>query len=88
MNCFERAIAIKDEITAHRRHIHSNPEVGVQNPNTRSYVMERLKEMGIEAAECGEGATATLGQGEKLILLRADIWPAFRLDPVTAAIWV
>ena len=34
MNCFERAMAIKDEITAHRRHIHSNPEVGVQNPNT------------------------------------------------------
>ena len=73
MNCFERAMAIKDEITAHRRHIHSNPEVGVQNPNTRAYVMKKLKEMGIEAQECGEGATATLGQGEKLILLRADM---------------
>ena len=73
MNCFERAMAIKDEITTHRRHIHQNPEVGVQNPNTRSYVMERLKEMGIEAQECGEGATAILGQGDKLILLRADM---------------
>ena len=44
MNCFERALAIKAEITEYRRHIHANPEVGLKNPNTRAYVMEKLKE--------------------------------------------
>jgi len=73
MNCFERALAIKAEITEYRRHIHANPEVGLKNPNTRAYVMEKLKDMGIQAHHCGEGATATIGQGGKLILLRADM---------------
>ena len=73
MNFFERARAIKEEITAYRRHIHQHPEAGLGNPNTRAYVMERLKEMGIEGQECGEGASAFIGQGEKLFLLRADM---------------
>lgn len=73
MNFFERAQAIKEEITGYRRHIHSNPEVGIHNPETRAYVMERLEEMGMEPQECGEGATVIIGEGEKLFLLRADM---------------
>lgn len=73
MNCFERAQAIKDEIIGYRRHIHSNPEVGVRNPETRSYVMEKLLDMGLEPQECGEGASVIIGEGERLFLLRADM---------------
>ena len=73
MNCFERAQQITEEIVSNRRHIHSNPEVGVHNPNTRAYVMEKLREMGLEPTECGEGVSVFIGQGEKLFLLRADM---------------
>lgn len=35
--------------------------------------MKKLKEYGIEPVECGEGVTATIGNGGKVILLRADM---------------
>ncbi len=50
-----------------------NAEAGLDLPKTRAYVMKKLKEYGLEPAECGEGVTATLGQGGKVILLRADM---------------
>ena len=73
MNYYERAQALADELTANRRYFHANAEVGLQLPKTKAYVMEKLREYGIEPQECGEGVTATVGKGGKTILLRADM---------------
>ena len=35
--------------------------------------MKKMREYGLEPRECGEGVTATLGHGGKVILLRADM---------------
>lgn len=73
MNYYERALELKDEIIANRRHFHSNPEVGLIMPETQNYVMQQLKSYGIDAKECGHGVTATIGEGGRCILLRADM---------------
>lgn len=73
MNYYERAVELKEETIANRRHIHTNAEVGLNMPKTQAYVMEKLKEYGLEPKECGHGVTATLGHGGKVLLLRADM---------------
>lgn len=73
MNYYERALELKDEIIANRRYLHTNAEVGLNMPKAQAYVMEKLKEYGLEPKECGHGVTATLGHGQKVLLLRADM---------------
>ena len=73
MNYYERALELKDETIANRRHIHKNAETGLDLPKTKAYVMEKLTEYGLEPKDCGYGVTATLGKGGKLLLLRADM---------------
>lgn len=73
MDFFEKAQAIGDEIIHHRRQLHNNPEAGLRTPATRTYVMDRLREIGIQPTECGEGVIAELGSGKKMLLLRADM---------------
>ena len=73
MNYYERALELKDETIANRRHIHKNAETGLDLPKTKAYVMEKLTEYGLEPKDCGYGVTATLGQGGKVLLLRADM---------------
>jgi len=73
MNYYERALELKEEIVADRRWFHTNAEVGLHMPKAQAYVMERLKALGLEPQTCGEGVTATLGQGGKVLLLRADM---------------
>lgn len=70
---YERALELKDEIVENRRYIHTNAEVGLETPKTKAYVVEKLKEYGLEPKDCGAGVTATLGKGGKVILLRADM---------------
>ena len=72
MNYYERALELKDETIANRRHIHKNAETGLDLPKTKAYVMEKLTEYGLEPKDCGYGVTATLGKGGKVLLLRAD----------------
>lgn len=70
----ESAKAIENQIISDRRHIHENPEVGSELPLTTAFVKQRLLEMGIEATEiCSSGLVATIGNGGKTILLRADM---------------
>ena len=71
MNYYERALELKDETIANRRHIHKNAETGLDLPKTKAYVMEKLTEYGLEPKDCGYGAT--LGKGGKVLLLRADM---------------
>ena len=73
MNYFERANDLCKELMENRRYFHANAEVGLHMPKAKAYVMSKLKEYGLEPQECGEGVTATLGSGGKVILLRADM---------------
>lgn len=73
MNYYERALELKDETIANRRHIHKNAETGLDLPKTKAYVMEKLTEYGLEPKDCGYGVTVTLGKGGKVLLLRADM---------------
>ncbi len=73
MNYYERALELKDETIANRRHIHKNSETGLDHQKTKAYVMKKLTEYGLEPKDCGYGVTATLGKGGKVLLLRADM---------------
>ena len=77
MNKFmDQARLIKDDIIGYRRALHENPEVGTELPNTKAYVMEKLKEFGYAPKEiCESGIVATI-EGKKpgkTFLLRADM---------------
>ena len=73
MNYYERALELKEETIAHRRFFHVNAEVGLNMPKGQAYVLEELKKLGIDAKPCGHGVTATVGNGGKCLLLRADM---------------
>ena len=73
MNYYERALALKEETIAHRRFFHVNAEVGLNMPKGQAYVLDELKKLGIDANPCGHGVTATVGNGGKCLLLRADM---------------
>ncbi|MGG7178397.1 M20 metallopeptidase family protein [Clostridium paraputrificum] len=71
-----QAKAIKEDLIAFRRIIHSNPEVGAVLPKTKSYVIDKLKEFGYDANEiCESGIVATIEGSKpgKTFLLRADM---------------
>lgn len=73
MNYYKRAVELKEETIRNRRYLHTNAEVGLDLPKTKAYVIEQLKAYGIEPKECGYGVTATIGNGGKVFLLRADM---------------
>ena len=73
MDYFERAKLLREELLENRRYFHTNAEVGLHMPKAKAYVMKKLEEYGLKPQECGEGVTATLGHGGKVILLRADM---------------
>ncbi len=73
MNYFERAQALRGELEENRRYLHTNAEAGLHMPKAKQYVMRKLREYGLDPRECGEGVTATLGSGGRVILLRADM---------------
>lgn len=68
------AEALREEIVSNRRRIHQIAELGMDLPETVEFVMKKLREYGYEPKKCGRaGVTATVGQGGKCILLRADM---------------
>lgn len=75
-NCLlKEAEQLKETITADRRTLHRNPEVGPDLPETAAYVKRRLEEMGYAPQELAGGITADIagaGTGQ-CILLRADM---------------
>lgn len=46
MDFWKRAQELKDEIIQNRRRIHQNAEVGLNLPNTKAFVTEKLREYG------------------------------------------
>ena len=73
MNYYDRALELKDETIRNRRYFHTHAEVGLDEPLSRAYVIDKLREYGLKPEVCGHGVTATLGQGGKVLLLRADM---------------
>ncbi len=68
------AKALLPWITARRRWLHSHPGVAFNILETREFVREELKKLGLSPADCGKaGLTATIGHGSPCILLRADM---------------
>lgn len=74
MNYLNDAKEIYEELVEWRRYLHENPEVGFDLPNTSKFVKDKLVEFGYEPKNLLEhGFIAEVGQGEKTILLRADM---------------
>ena len=73
MNCYERALRERDELICNRHYLHANAETGLHLPRTKAFIKQKLKDYGLEPQDCGEGITAMLGSGGKVLLLRADM---------------
>lgn len=74
MNYLAEAKELMDDLVKWRRHLHENPEVGFELPKTSQFVKGKLEEFGYEPEYLLEhGLIAEVGQGEKTILLRADM---------------
>lgn len=75
-NYFEEAKSLHPELIAHRRHLHTIPEVGFDLTATKSYVEWELKKLGYEPMDCGKAGLIALVGGKKkgkTFLLRADM---------------
>ena len=53
MNYLQGAQALYEQMVRDRRHLHQHPEVGMDLPETCSYVMARLTEMGYQPRRLG-----------------------------------
>ena len=61
-----------------RHYLHQHPEFGFEEANTAEFVVEKLREFGIEDIQTGIGgtgvvATVTRGTGDRVVALRADM---------------
>lgn len=61
MPILNRAAEMQAEITAWRRHIHSEPELGFEVQKTARFVAERLAEFGCDEVATGIGRTGVVG---------------------------
>lgn len=76
---------IADDVIEWRHHVHKNPELSNREEKTEEYILERLKEIGIDDSEitsgiAGHGIVAFIRGGKdaddsdkRTVLLRADI---------------
>ncbi len=91
MPVLNRIADFADEMTAWRRHLHQNPELGFECQQTAGFVAERLREFGVDEIHEGIGSTGLVGiiRGRKegpVIGLRADM-DALPMDEETGAEW-
>lgn len=74
MNFYKKSNEIKEYMVDIRRRIHENPEIGFDLPKTTALVKDELDKLGISYTSPIENSIlATLGKGDKTILLRADM---------------
>lgn len=75
MSIYKEALEIKETIVANRRHLHRNPEVGLELYQTADFVEEKLRDMGYEPKRIGDcGIVAIAGKKEgKCFLIRGDM---------------
>ncbi|MBZ8119613.1 amidohydrolase [Roseovarius sp. LXJ103] len=91
MAVVNRIAGFAEEMTAWRRHLHMNPELGFECHDTAAFVVARLREFGITEIEEGvatSGVVAIIeGRGDgPTIGLRADM-DALPLDEITGVEW-
>lgn len=68
------AKAIQPWVLEHRRWLHAHPGVGFDVEESRNYVRDILNQLGYVPEDCGKcGLVATVGNGGKCFLLRADM---------------
>jgi len=70
------AKALQEELVSYRRHLHENPEIGMNIPKTAAFVKGKLEEMGYDAQFISKTGVTALAGGKKpgkVILLRADM---------------
>ncbi|MEL6425776.1 MAG: amidohydrolase, partial [Pseudomonadota bacterium] len=60
MPVINRIAEYHDEMKAWRQHLHANPELGYDCHETAAYVVDRLKEFGVEEIETGIGQTGVV----------------------------
>lgn len=72
---YDEARGLEGELTAWRRRLHQNPELGLDLPRTSSFVQEKLAGFGVpfETKAGGSCVVGHLGQGDRCLLLRADM---------------
>jgi amidohydrolase len=70
------AMTMHDKLIKWRRHFHQNPELGFQEHSTQEYLVQSLREMGLQV-QSGIGWTtsviADLGKGKQAFAIRADM---------------
>ena len=91
MPVINRIAAYAEDMTAWRRWMHRNPELGFDLPKTAAFVAERLRSFGVDEIHEGiatSGIVAIVeGRGEgPTIGLRADM-DALPMDEITGAEW-
>lgn len=72
----QEAQSFQNDLVAWRRHLHRNPEVGMNLPRTSVFVKQKLEEMGyLPTLIAGHGLIALAGGKKpgKCILIRADM---------------
>ncbi len=73
-NIIEKAFSLEDKLINIRRYIHKNAEVGYNTVKTSAFIEDKLKELNIKYRTIKDtGIVADIGNGEKTLLLRADI---------------
>ena len=76
-NFLTEASEIQNDLAAIRRHIHQEPEIGLDLPKTQAKVIAALEGLGLEIStgKSLTSVTAVLraGDSKKTVLLRADM---------------
>jgi len=79
MPIINRVAEFKDDMTAWRRHLHENPELGFEERATAAFVVSKLKEFGVDEVHEGIAGTGVVGvlrsgaANARPIGLRADM---------------
>ena len=74
MDILSEARALQDTLTAWRRTLHKNAEVGTDLPKTAAFVESVLTDLSVAHCRLTEnGIVGWMGQGSRTILLRADM---------------
>lgn len=72
----EESQSLQPQLQEWRRQLHQHPELELDLPKTKKFVVERLQEMGYEPQEVGKGGISALVGGKhpgKVYLLRGDM---------------
>lgn len=91
MAVINRIAGFADDMTAWRRHLHQNPELGLDCYDTAQFVVARLREMEVDEIHEGIARTGIVavinGQGQGPVTgLRADM-DALPIQEATGASW-